>query len=41
VARVRQDVTRCPEVDHLLWFVENSERGLVPVDARENRSYRG
>ena len=41
VARVRQDVPQCPEVDHLLWFVENSERGLVPVDARENRSNRG
>jgi UDP-N-acetylglucosamine acyltransferase len=41
VARVRQDVPHCPEVDHLLRFVENSERGLVPVDARENRSNRG
>jgi UDP-N-acetylglucosamine acyltransferase len=41
VARVRQDVPQCPEVQHLLWFVESSERGLVPVDARENRSNRG
>jgi UDP-N-acetylglucosamine acyltransferase len=41
VARVRQDVPACPEVDHLLRFVESSERGLVPVDARENRSNRG
>ena len=35
VARVRQNVAPCPEVQHLLRFVENSERGLVPVDARE------
>uniref|UniRef100_A0A7C3YZQ5 Acyl-[acyl-carrier-protein]--UDP-N-acetylglucosamine O-acyltransferase n=1 Tax=Desulfobacca acetoxidans TaxID=60893 RepID=A0A7C3YZQ5_9BACT len=41
VARVRQDVPQGPEVQHLLWFVENSERGLVPVDAKENRSHRG
>jgi len=41
VARVRQNVPQCPEVDHLLSFVESSERGLVPVDARENRSNRG
>ena len=41
VARVRQEVTQCPEVQHLLQFVETSERGLVPVDARENRSNRG
>ena len=41
VARVRRDVPPCPEVDHLLRFVESSERGLVPVDARENRSNRG
>jgi len=41
IARVRQDVPACPEVDHLLRFVESSERGLVPVDARENRSNRG
>ncbi len=41
VARVRQNVAPCPEVQHLLRFVENSERGLVPVDARENRSNRG
>ncbi len=41
VARVRQDVAPCPEVQHLLQFVENTERGLVPVDVRENRSNRG
>ncbi len=41
VAQVREDVSQTPEIQHLLRFVEGSERGLVPVDARENRSYRG
>ncbi len=41
VARVRQEVTQSAEVQHLLRFVESSERGLVPVDARENRPNRG
>lgn len=42
VAKVREDaISQIPEIQHLLWFVESSERGLVPVDARENRSHRG
>jgi len=41
MAQVREDVPQTPEIQHLLWFVENSERGLVPVDARENRPNRG
>ncbi len=41
VAQVREDIPQNPEIQHLLQFVEASERGLVPVDARENRSYRG
>jgi UDP-N-acetylglucosamine acyltransferase len=41
VAQVREDIPPIPEIQHLLWFVESSERGLVPVDARENRPYRG
>ncbi len=41
VAKVREVIPQSPEIQHLLWFVENSERGLVPVDARENRSHRG
>lgn len=41
VAQVREVIPQIPEIQHLLWFVESSERGLVPVDARENRSYRG
>ncbi|MFZ2087856.1 MAG: acyl-ACP--UDP-N-acetylglucosamine O-acyltransferase [Desulfobaccales bacterium] len=41
VEKARQEIPGVPEVEHLLWFVEHSERGLVPVDVRENRSYRG
>jgi len=41
VAQVREDIPQIPEIQHLLKFVESSERGLVPLDARENRSYRG
>ena len=41
MAQVREDVPQNPEIQPLLWFVENSERGLVPVDARENRPNRG
>lgn len=39
--RVREEIPPCPEVQHLLWFLESSERGLVPVDVKENRSHRG
>uniref|UniRef100_A0A7C5AN13 Acyl-[acyl-carrier-protein]--UDP-N-acetylglucosamine O-acyltransferase n=1 Tax=Desulfobacca acetoxidans TaxID=60893 RepID=A0A7C5AN13_9BACT len=41
MARVRAEVPPLPEIKHLLEFVENSERGLLPADVRENRSYRG
>jgi len=41
VAKARQEFPQVPEVEHLLWFVEHTERGLVPVDVRENRSHRG
>jgi UDP-N-acetylglucosamine acyltransferase len=41
LAQVREDVPQIPEIQHLLRFVERSERGLVPVDARENRPHRG
>ena len=41
VGRVREEIPQIPEIEHLLWFVESSERGLVPVDAREDRSNRG
>lgn len=41
VARAREEVSPTPEIQHLLAFVESTERGLVPADVRENRSYRG
>lgn len=41
IAQVRKEIPPDPQVQHLLWFIESSERGLVPVDAKENRSYRG
>jgi len=41
VARVREELPPLPEVQHLLQFVESSERGLVPMDVKENRSHRG
>lgn len=39
--RVRQDLGDFPEIQHLLEFIETTERGLVPVDGRENRTNRG
>jgi len=39
--KVRQELPQSPEVQHLLEFIESSERGLVPVDVRENRTHRG
>lgn len=41
VQRVREELPPVPEVQHLLEFVESTERGLVPVDVRENRTHRG
>ncbi len=41
MARVRQDLPDLPEIRHLLRFIETSDRGLLQVDARENRSHRG
>lgn len=39
--KVRQELAHIPEVQHLLEFIESTERGLVPVDSRENRTHRG
>jgi UDP-N-acetylglucosamine acyltransferase len=39
--RVRQEFPDIPEIQHLLRFIENSERGLLPADVRENRLNRG
>jgi len=41
VARVREEIPQMPEIQHLLEFVETSERGLVPADVRESRPHRG
>ena len=39
--KVRQEFSHLPEIQHLLQFLETSERGLLPADARENRLNRG
>ncbi|MDD3579819.1 MAG: acyl-ACP--UDP-N-acetylglucosamine O-acyltransferase [Desulfobacca sp.] len=41
MARVRQELPDLPQIQNLLRFIETSERGLAPVDVRENRSHRG
>ncbi len=41
VARVRAELGHIPEIQHLLAFVESSERGLTQADGRENRTHRG
>jgi UDP-N-acetylglucosamine acyltransferase len=39
--QVRQELGHIPEIQHLLTFTENTERGLVPVNGRDNRTNRG
>jgi len=41
MARVNEEVPDLPEIRHLLHFLNTSERGLIPIDVRENRSHRG
>ncbi len=41
MAQVRQRFPAEPAILKLLQFLETSERGLAPIDVRENRSYRG
>ena len=41
VDRIRQEYPQVPEVQHLLKFLETSERGLLPADVREHRLNRG
>jgi UDP-N-acetylglucosamine acyltransferase len=41
IARTREEIPPLPEIQHLLDFIEKSERGLVPADVRENRAHRG
>jgi UDP-N-acetylglucosamine acyltransferase len=39
--RIRQEFPEIPEIQHLLQFLETSERGLLPADVREHRLNRG
>jgi len=39
--RIRQESPDIPEINHLLRFIETSERGLLAADVRENRFNRG
>jgi UDP-N-acetylglucosamine acyltransferase len=41
MTQVRQRFPEEPAILKLLQFLETSERGLAPIDVRENRSYRG
>jgi UDP-N-acetylglucosamine acyltransferase len=38
---IRQEFPRVPEIQHLLHFLQTTERGLLPADVRENRVNRG
>ncbi len=39
--RIRQELPKIPEIQHLLQFLESSERGLLQADVREHRLNRG
>ncbi|MFZ5453796.1 MAG: acyl-ACP--UDP-N-acetylglucosamine O-acyltransferase [Thermodesulfobacteriota bacterium] len=41
MTRVKQEFPQVPEINHLLHFLETSERGLLPADVREHRLNRG
>jgi UDP-N-acetylglucosamine acyltransferase len=41
MTRVREEFPHIPEIQHLLRFIETSERGLLPADVREHRLNRG
>ncbi len=41
IDRVKAEVPQTPEVQHLLKFLETSERGLLPADVKEHRLNRG
>jgi len=38
---IRQEFPQVPEIQNLLRFLKNTERGLLPADVRENRLNRG
>jgi UDP-N-acetylglucosamine acyltransferase len=39
--QIHQEIPASPEIQHLLNFLETSERGLLPADVREHRLNRG
>jgi len=41
ITRIKEEFPQVPEIQHLLQFLENSERGLLPADVREHRLNRG
>jgi UDP-N-acetylglucosamine acyltransferase len=41
LSRIREEFPQVPEIQHLLHFIETSERGLLPADVREHRLNRG
>ncbi|AEB10529.1 acyl-ACP--UDP-N-acetylglucosamine O-acyltransferase [Desulfobacca acetoxidans] len=41
IVQVRQRFPAEPAIHKMLQFLESSERGLAPIDVRENRSHRG
>ena len=41
MAQIRQRFPAEPAITTLLQFLEHSERGLAPIETKENRSYRG
>ena len=41
ITRIKNELPPTPEIQHLLTFLETSERGLLPSDVREHRLNRG
>jgi UDP-N-acetylglucosamine acyltransferase len=41
VTRIKEELPLTPEIQHLLTFLETSERGLLPADVPEHRLNRG
>jgi UDP-N-acetylglucosamine acyltransferase len=41
LGRIKEEFPQVPEIQHLLHFLESSERGVLPADVREHRLNRG
>jgi len=41
IGRIKEELPQTPEIQHLLAFLESSDRGLLPADVREHRLNRG